>query len=65
MKRKTMQTEEQSGAGLLARLDTEPDRAMEALVEQYTPLICHVASKLDIPASATGNPGMALTSWTN
>ena len=45
MKRKTMQTEEQSGAGLLARLDTEPDRAMEALVEQYTPLICHVASK--------------------
>ena len=65
MKRKTMQTEEQSGAGLLARLDTEPDRAMEALVEQYTPLICHVASKLDIPASATDNPGMALISWTN
>ena len=45
MKRKTMQTEEQSGAGLLARLDTEPDRAMEALVEQYTPLVCHVAGK--------------------
>ena len=45
MKREKMQTEEQSGAGLLTRLDTEPDRAMEALVEQYTPLICHVASK--------------------
>ncbi len=45
MKRKTIQTEEQSGAALLARLDTEPDRAMEALVEQYTPLICHVAGK--------------------
>ena len=45
MKRKTMQTEEQSGAGLLARLDREPDRAMEALVEQYTALVCHVASK--------------------
>ena len=45
MKRKTMQTEEQSGAGLLARLDTEPDKAMEALVEQYTALVCHVASK--------------------
>ena len=55
----------ESDAGLLARLETEPDRAMEALVEQYTPLICHVASKLDIPASATGNPGMALISWTN
>ena len=39
MKRKTMQTEEQSGAGLLARLDTEPDKAMEALVEQYLSLI--------------------------
>ena len=55
----------ESDAGLLARLETEPDRVMEALVEQYTPLICHVASKLDIPACATGNPGMALTSWTN
>ena len=55
----------ESDASLLARLETEPDRVMEALVEQYTPLICHVASKLDIPASATGNPGMALTSWTN
>ena len=39
MKRKTMQTEEQSGAGLLARMDTEPDKAMEALVEQYTALV--------------------------
>ena len=28
-----------SDAGLLARLDTEPDRAMEALVEQYTALV--------------------------
>ena len=65
MKQETLDMEEQRGADLLARLDTEPDRAMEALVEQYTPLICHVASKLDIPASATGNPGMALTSWTN
>ena len=55
----------ESDAGLLARLETEPDRVMEALVEQYTPLICHVASKLDIPASATDNPGMALISWTN
>ena len=46
MKRKNMiQTEEQSGAGLLARLDTEPDQAMEALVEQYTALVCHVAGK--------------------
>ena len=45
MKQKTMKTEEQSGAGLLARLDTEPDRAMEALVEQYTALVCHVAGK--------------------
>ena len=35
----------ESDADLLARLDTEPDRAMEALVEQYTPLICHVAGK--------------------
>ena len=34
-----------SDTGLLARLDTEPDRAMEALVEQYTALVCHVASK--------------------
>ena len=34
-----------SDTALLARLDTEPDKAMEALVEQYTPLICHVASK--------------------
>ena len=55
----------ESDAGRLARLETEPDRVMEALVEQYTPLICHVASKLDIPASATDNPGMALISWTN
>lgn len=31
--------------GLLARLDTEPDKAMEALVEQYAALVCHVASK--------------------
>ena len=45
MKRKTMQTEEQSGAGLLARLDTEPDRAMEALVEQYTAPVCPVAGQ--------------------
>ena len=45
MKRKTMQTEEQSGAGLLARLHTGPDRAMETLVEKYTPMICHVAGK--------------------
>ena len=35
----------ESDAGLLARLDTEPDRAMEALVEQYTALVCHVAGK--------------------
>ncbi len=35
----------ESDAGLLARLDREPDRAMEALVEQYTALVCHVASK--------------------
>lgn len=35
----------ESDAGLLARLDTEPDEAMEALVEQYTALVCHVASK--------------------
>ena len=55
----------ESDTALLARLDTETDKAMEALVEQYTPLICHVASKLDIPASATDNPGMALISWTN
>ena len=39
-----MRTDE-SDAGLLARLDTEPDQAMEALVEQYTALVCHVASK--------------------
>ena len=45
MKRKTMQTEEQSGAGLLARLDTELDRAMEILAEQYTALVGHVAGK--------------------
>ena len=35
----------ESDAGLLARLDTEPDQAMEALVEQYTALVCHVAGK--------------------
>ena len=35
----------ESDAGLLARLDREPDRAMEAMVEQYTALVCHVASK--------------------
>ena len=29
----------------LSRLDTQPEEAMTALVEQYTPLICHVASK--------------------
>ena len=29
----------------LARLDTQPEEAMPALVEQYTPLICHVADK--------------------
>ena len=29
----------------LARLDTDPEEAMAALVEQYTPLICHVAGK--------------------
>ena len=29
----------ESDAGLLARLETEPDRAMEALVEQYTALV--------------------------
>ena len=34
-----------SDTALLARLDTEPDKAMEALVEQYTALVCHVASK--------------------
>ena len=35
----------ESDAGLLTRLDTEPDKAMEALVEQCTALVCHVASK--------------------
>ena len=45
MKQETLDMEEQRGADLLARLDTEPDRAMEALVEQYTPLVCHVAGK--------------------
>lgn len=30
---------------LLSLLDTQPDQAMEALVEQYSPLICHVAGK--------------------
>lgn len=35
----------ESDAALLVRLDTEPDRAMEALVEQYTALVCHVAGK--------------------
>ena len=29
----------------LARLNTQPEEAMTALVEQYTPLICHVADK--------------------
>lgn len=29
----------------LARLDTQPEEAMTALVEQYAPLICHVAGK--------------------
>ena len=45
MKQETLDMEERRGATLLARLDTEPDRAMEALVEQYTPLVCHVAGK--------------------
>lgn len=35
----------ESDTALLARLDAEPDKAMEALVEQYTALVCHVASK--------------------
>ena len=29
----------------LSRLDTQPEEAMAALVEKYTPLICHVAGK--------------------
>ena len=29
----------------LARLNTQPEEAMTALVEQYAPLICHVAGK--------------------
>ena len=55
----------ESDAGLLARLAPAPARVIEALKKQNKTQICHVASKLDIPASATGNPGMALTSWTN
>ena len=39
----------ESDAGLLARLDREPDRAMEALVEQYTALVCHVAGNCTRP----------------
>lgn len=34
-----------SDAERMALLDTDPDRGMEALVEQYTALICHVAGK--------------------
>ena len=34
-----------SDADLLALLDSESDRAMETLVEKYTPMICHVAGK--------------------
>jgi len=35
----------ETDAALLARLETDPDQAMETLIEKYSPLVCHVAAK--------------------